>query len=387
MKISWLLYSGLVWAFIIIVPIIQAQSNRNATLHESLGEVIDAQENHLFNIFGDIIGFAAARFYLDRGAYCLHILRNTDSGAQVLIQNMNVDTFTQLQTNMSVRIATLQKQKVQFDQTLYSIEESKWQEKSRNKNLILHDGSQLVGILQRAQHDTLVMQTLTGIQIPVPDLQIAKIVDSRSEINEGKLLRLDPNTSRLFFAPTGRQLKGGSGYFADYFIFFPTLAYGITDHFSLSGGVSLIPGASSQVLYFAPKLTWSVSPKVGLATGFLYLRIPEEGDDLNLGYLVTTIGSARSGITLGTGLPLNANAEQNPILLIGGEAQISNSAKFITENWIFTGDDGVFVLSGGIRFFGDRLAVDLALLTSDEAFDGEGFPFVPWVDFSVFFGK
>jgi len=130
-----------------------------------------------------------------------------------------------------------------------------------------------------------------------------------------------------------------------------------------------------------------VSPKVGFGTGFLYLAIPDEGDDLNLGYVVSTIGSDRSGVTLGVGLPLTSDSDQNPILLIGGETQVSNRVKLITENWIFTGNEVTILFSGGIRFFSDRLAVDLALITSEEAFGGEGFPFLPWVDFSVFFGK
>lgn len=119
----------------------------------------------------------------------------------------------------------------------------------------------------------------------------------------------------------------------------------------------------------------------------MYLAIPEDEDDLNLGYLVTTIGSTQNGITFGAGVPLTANANRHPILLIGGETQISNGTKLITENWIFTGKDATYLFSGGIRFFGERLAVDLALVTTEEAFGGGGFPFLPWVDFSVFFGK
>ena len=35
---------------------------------------------------------------------------------------------------------------------------------------------------------------------------------------------------------------------------------------------------------------------------------------------------------------------------------------------------------------GERLSVDLALITTQEAFKGDGFPFIPYVDFAVFFG-
>jgi hypothetical protein len=42
----------------------------------------------------------------------------------------------------------------------------------------------------------------------------------------------DPNYSRLLFAPTGRPLKKGDGYFSDYEVLFPGLAVGLTDHVS-----------------------------------------------------------------------------------------------------------------------------------------------------------
>ncbi|MBN1558672.1 hypothetical protein JW998_00380 [candidate division KSB1 bacterium] len=45
------------------------------------------------------------------------------------------------------------------------------------------------------------------------------------------------------------------------------------------------------------------------------------------------------------------------------------------------------LVSGGVRFFGDRIAVDLAIVTSDQFRSEDGFPFLPWVDFPVLFGK
>ena len=78
------------------------------------------------------------------------------------------------------------------------------------------------------------------------------------------------------------------------------------------------------------------------------------------------------------------DAEENKKFnLFGGEAQVSNIAKLLTENWIFTSGDDFMMFSGGIRLFGENLAVDFGLVTSDEAFSDGGFPFFPWVDFAV----
>jgi hypothetical protein len=356
-------------------------------LHELLGDVIDAQENLRYNIFGDIPGFTAARIYrVHANKYRLHLLRNSAGRGQILVLYLPIESFSRLQKNVASRIDSARGQDRAFAPALYPIEESKWSEKSAHKKLILHDGSQIFVSLERAVNDTMLVQTLGGIEISVPDVNIAEIADLRGEMYKGEFFHQDPNISRLFFAPTGRALKAGTAYFADYFIFFPTFAYGVTDFFSIGGGFSLLPGASSQLVYFAPKFTLQTSQTVGFSAGLTYLNIPGDDNDLRLGYAVTTIGSKRSAVTFGAGLPLGSDLDENSILLISGEKQLSNSAKLISENWIFTGDAPT-VFSAGVRFFGEKLAVDLALITAKEAFEGEGFPFLPYVDFSVFMGK
>jgi len=74
------------------------------------------------------------------------------------------------------------------------------------------------------------------------------------------------------------------------------------------------------------------------------------------------------------------------IFLLGGELQTSNSTKIITENWIPSSGDAAISL--GVRFFGERLAVDLAFITAASILDdASGWPFIPWVDFAVNFGN
>ncbi|MBU0560287.1 MAG: hypothetical protein KKG93_12035 [Bacteroidetes bacterium] len=74
----------------------------------------------------------------------------------------------------------------------------------------------------------------------------------------------------------------------------------------------------------------------------------------------------------------------SPILLIGAEFQASNSIKLITENWILP-QDSPSIISFGIRFFGDYLAADFALITTSEGFENDGFPFIPWIGFAYNF--
>ena len=47
------------------------------------------------------------------------------------------------------------------------------------------------------------------------------------------------------------------------------------------------------------------------------------------------------------------------ILMGGAEGRVSRSVKVMTENYVWKGGDGI--ISGGIRFLGERLSADLAL--------------------------
>jgi hypothetical protein len=46
--------------------------------------------------------------------------------------------------------------------------------------------------------------------------------------------------------------------------------------------------------------------------------------------------------------------------MVGGESRIGRRTKFLTENY-FLPSEGVGALSGGVRFFGERLSADFGL--------------------------
>jgi hypothetical protein len=380
-----------------IIAVILAAATKNVSaqseleggqlFHRQLGKVVDAQENARHNIFGAISGFSAARLHAGRKQNLdLHILRNHAAGAQWLQLSLAPEAHRQLLRRIQSRVQAVARGDPAPEQAVYPLPQDAWKERNPRKRVMLRDGSVLNATLLRAQADTLFVQTLGGIQATIPDAEIDKVEEVTGEIVAGEIHRQDPNGTRLLLAPTGRGLNSGQGYFADYFLFFPTLAVGLTDNLALSGGVSILPGAESQLAYFGPKLSFPISSQAALSTGLSYLVIPEDVEDAGLGYAVGTFGSTRNSLTLGLGIPFTAEESAEPVYLVGGEVQVSNSAKLLTENWLLTSGEDLFLFSGGVRFFGEKLAVDLALVGSSESFD-QGFPFVPWVDFSVFFGK
>ena len=252
--------------------------------------------------------------------------------------------------------------------------------------LSLIDGSEIVGIVLKEDSALVDFQSVSKITMRVPRDQIKAIVPLAGRIVQGEFRKSDPNHTRLFFAPTGRSLKNGQGYFSAYEIFFPFIAVGVGDVVTLAGGMSLIPGASSQIFYFAPKITPLHLQNFDLSAGVLYINAL--GSDFSGGgivYGVGTYGSSDHALTIGLGWGFAGGEIANkPILLVGGEIRLSNSIKLISENWIPPGTDLV-LYSFGFRFFGENLAADLGFFRPSKM-DTGGFPFVPWIGFAYNFG-
>ena len=123
-------------------------------------------------------------------------------------------------------------------------------------SISLKDGTILKGKIIKEDETTIIVITMGSIEIKVPKASIVSINQIRGRLTEGVFYRFDPNYSRLMFAPTGRPLRQGEGYFSDYYVFFPGISYGITDNIGFMAGASVIPGLglTEQVKYLAPKI-------------------------------------------------------------------------------------------------------------------------------------
>lgn len=249
-------------------------------------------------------------------------------------------------------------------------------------HLELIDGSTIVGNIIEEDESTLTIKTLTNLEIKVPKENIIEREIITGQITEGEFWHRDPNKTRMFFAPTGRSLKAGEGYFAAYEIFFPFIAVGVTDWFTLAGGMSLIPGAEKQAFYLAPKITPIQITNFDASLGILYLAIPDE-QGAGIGYGVATYSTEKASLTFGLGFGFSGDDfADKPIIVLGGEVRVSKSIKFLSENWFVLSGD-INLLSFGLRFFGENLAADFGLVFTTEG--GDGFPFLPWLGFAYNF--
>jgi hypothetical protein len=264
----------------------------------------------------------------------------------------------------------------------------------------LRDGNVLIGRITSEDAAQLVLLTSGGIEVKVPRAQIVKIepvvIRLEPRLRESRFSRDDPNVSRLMFSPTGWPLGKGEGQFADYGVVFPGFAVGLTNNLSLMGGVSVIPGLGlgEQLIYVAPRLAFETSKTTAFSAGVLYGTVGESSDRAGAGiaFAVGTFGRRHASFSAGAGFGFithdgELEMAKRPIIMLGGEVQLSNSVAFISENWLildegFSMNEQPFGLA--LRFFGDRISADFGVVLIGEVLE-EGFP-IPWLSFTYRFG-
>lgn len=245
----------------------------------------------------------------------------------------------------------------------------------------LYDGSVLIGRVVSETDKVVVFETKSGIKSEIPKSQIKQRTAMTGRVVKGEVWNDDPNKTRLFFAPTGRPLNKGEGYFSVYEVFFPFLAVGITDRFTLAGGISLFPGVNQQLLYVAPKYCFFKQENVNISAGVLYMKVPEVDRGIGIVYSVGTFGGKDKSITSGFGYGFaGSDFADNPLITLGGELRVGKYTKLITENWLFPGEADHPLLSLGIRFFGEKIAADFAFMIPAGA-DAT----IPWIGFAYNF--
>jgi hypothetical protein len=226
--------------------------------------------------------------------------------------------------------------------------------------LVLRDGSRLYGAIERNDPDDIVFKTQAGAVLTVKRTNIETLKEVTGSLAGGEFMPPDPNTTRLFFAPTGRSLSRGQTYLGVYEFVMPFVQVGITDRFSIGGGTPLFFGFDSgdHPFWITPKLQVLKTSSTDVAVGVLH-AFNASGDGGGIAYAVSTSGTARGSFTIGGGMAYGNDGGRAGVVMVGGERQVRRNLKLMTENYVWKGGDGI--ASAGVRFFGERLSADLAL--------------------------
>lgn len=290
-----------------------------------------------------------------------------------------------------------------IEQTRFSWEQVKTIHK-RSKPYIPHSATYKVELKDgTVLNGKLISETETEIEIQLENV-------GHLTINRNKIKRLiplevsyevkksfwfkNPHATRLLFAPTAIPLKQGEGYYQNIYIVANMFNYGVLDNLSIGGGFDFITMFANTdegwnpMLNFNIKSGFQVADNFHAGAGAMYITMPGEFS-AGIGYGIGTFGTYNSNLSLGLGWGFVENTfEEKPFIMIGGMARVSEKVWFVSENWITPLDGNKYytIVSYGIRFAANRIAVDLAFINSKDIVQGI-FIGIPFVDFVIKFGK
>jgi hypothetical protein len=265
---------------------------------------------------------------------------------------------------------------------------------TRTYILRTRDGSLFVGRLVRATMDSVYFVSAGG-PVTVPRSAILELRQvGKGAMRQGIYWAPNPNDTRLLIAPTGRMLAKGEGYFSDTYLFLLLFAGGLSSNFTLGGGLSIVPSDDflrNNIYYITPKIGLVQTPNVNVAAGAFIgfagwdFDGSEDIGSFGILYGVATLGSSDGSFTFGSGLAYGGGEfADRPIIMLGGEKRMARRVSFVTENYVLPGETNAAV-SYGLRFFGEKLAVDFAFWNAFGSDVEPVFPGIPYLAFAVKF--
>lgn len=263
---------------------------------------------------------------------------------------------------------------------------------AKTYKVVLQDGSVFIGKVLQQDTVQLVMQTamFPRIEIPLAKIKVMEEVDA-SGFKKGRYWFKNPHASRYLFGPSAFNLQEGEGYYQNTWIFLNSFNVGLTNNFSLGGGIeflstfaSLTQGEFKPIYFITPKFSLPVNERFRVGAGVWYIHVPEAGAG-GIGYGIATYGNTDANITAGAGWLISEwGSERKPVITLSGMKRLSPKIGLVSENWFMPVDGYTSIWSYGIRFFGEKIAIDLAFINSADIIDYL-FIGIPYVDFVVKF--
>ncbi len=361
---------------------LQAKLLKPAELHPQIGNVISASLNERLNLLEEPGTLINARFYKieKEQKYAMHLYFKDSLNTYLSIVPLSSSEIDELKQEIRLRLKSGRR-----DGWQPLIKVKTQQAKTPFYSFQLSDGSNLMAKIVRVKNDSVSLLLKSGSQLQVAD---AQILEARPILQSGGIPRGDPIRHRLFLAPTALGLKAGQSEISDYYIFFPHFSIGLSSNLMLGAGISLLPGADEQLVYFSGKASFQISPVIHVAAGYFGIGLPDASDFFNMSYLTCTAGNENFSSTFGLlfSFPTSDNFK---LFFVGFEKQLGSHLKIISENWI--GPDDLFVqsfFSLGMRYFTRRLAVNFAFFTNSDLLQDEtGLPAIPYLDFTIFLSQ
>lgn len=244
------------------------------------------------------------------------------------------------------------------------------------EELVLRDGTRAYGRVAAIDDGLVTFMTTAGATLQVRVAEVLSIHPATGRLVDGEFRRTDPNPTRLFFGPTARALRQGGGYAGVYEIVLPFVQVGLTDRISLGFGTPLIFGeGTGHPFWITPKVQVYSGESAQASVGVMHFLNVGDGN-LGVAYAVGTRGTTDSAITGGIGYAYDRtyNSKNGAVvMMLGGEHRVTRGMKVMTENYFFNGGG---ILTGGVRWMGERFSADLAMVVPTDGSEAVAFPLV-----------
>jgi len=308
--------------------------------------------------------------------YYIQMLDNTTLSGKIIERNNNEIIFN----DVTVGKVTIPVNKIK-----------KFTKISGNQYCILttNDGKKFSGIIISQTENQISIKTESLGELTILNSKIREItLVEKEQFKNGKYFFQNPHPTRYFFGPSAIPLEKGEGYFQNAYILANSVQVGVTDHFSIGGGI-VIP-----IFFFVtPKIGFKVGKNVYLGGGVLAATAFTSDISIGLGvaYGSLTLGNKENNFTINLGWGFMRNEVYNsqtsnsdykwefskkPMMTFSGALRVAPMCSLITENWVFATKDYNYdsnisqdtytykyhkVLSFGFRIMNQRNAFDIAL--------------------------
>ena len=260
----------------------------------------------------------------------------------------------------------------------------------------LNDGSSFTGTILSKDSTKIVFRTNSISRIDIPTRQVKSLKEVLPESPGKQTYKLaNPFPTKYFFTQSAINLHKEEGYYQNTYVFLNSLNFGLTDYFSIGGGIELLSTIGSLTTrdispswYIGPKLGFKVSDKFYLGGGVTFANIGGFFDNttIGLGYGLATFGSTEHNFTVGLGNIFSFDThENNMTITLSGMTRVSERIALVTENYIIPANNGVnSAFAYGMRFIASKISVDLGFINNKDIIK-ELFIGIPYVDFNIRF--
>ncbi len=250
-------------------------------------------------------------------------------------------------------------------------------------------GTQFSGTLRATTDQTLTFETR---ELGLVTVQRANLRQLMSQTPEQARRGFDyvGNGTRMFLAPTARNLYQGEGYVQAINVFLLGINYGLTDNVSVGLLVPVVPFFGIPALAITPKLSVPVSDKLHLGVGVLYgfaTGVGGGSGSAGVGYGLATYGSADTNVTFGLGYGFSSGGVgSSPVGVIGANVRLSRLFSLVNETYIanFDSNGGIAGLVG-FRYASPRFNASLGALYYNASNNSGVYP--AYLDVAYRFGK